>query len=108
MDDKAYQLAKDAMKAEDYKAAERAFRIVMDSVGEHHQQYDRRQHRQRFGGVPLGQEYPSPADGEIVGLSQMSGCRQITLAKQRQHLGSSNFRHPKHKVMLAYALLGLC
>ena len=40
MDDKACQLAKDAMKAEDYKAAERAFRIVMDSIGEHHDQYN--------------------------------------------------------------------
>ena len=40
MDDKACQLAKDAMKSEDYKAAERAFRIVMDSIGDHHEQYN--------------------------------------------------------------------
>lgn len=40
MDDKAYQLAKDAMKAEDYKAAERTFRVVMDSIGDHHELYN--------------------------------------------------------------------
>ena len=40
MDEKAYQLAKDAMQAEDYKAAERSFRMVMDSIGEHHEQHN--------------------------------------------------------------------
>ena len=40
MDDKAYQLAKDAMKAEDYKAAERAFRVVLDSIGDHDEKHN--------------------------------------------------------------------
>jgi tetratricopeptide (TPR) repeat protein len=34
MDAQAYQNAKDALKAEDYKAAERAFKIVLDSIDE--------------------------------------------------------------------------
>ena len=34
MDAQAYQNAKDALKAEDYKAAERAFKVVLDSIDE--------------------------------------------------------------------------
>ena len=40
MDTEAYQNAKDALKAEDYKAAERAFKIALESVGEHDEQYN--------------------------------------------------------------------
>jgi len=39
MDTQAYQNAKNALKAKDYKAAERAFKIALDSVGEHDEQY---------------------------------------------------------------------
>lgn len=39
MDTQAYQNARDALKAKDYKAAERAFKIAFDSVGEHDEQY---------------------------------------------------------------------
>lgn len=39
MDTQAYQNAKDALKAKDYKAAERAFKIALDAVGEHDEQY---------------------------------------------------------------------
>ena len=35
MDTQAYQIAKDALKAGDYKAAERAFKIALDSINEH-------------------------------------------------------------------------
>ena len=35
MDTQAYQNAKSALKAGDYKAAERAFKIVLDSTNEH-------------------------------------------------------------------------
>jgi len=35
MDKQAYKNAKDALKAGDYKAAERAFKIALDSVHEH-------------------------------------------------------------------------
>ena len=34
MDTQAYQDARDALKAKDYKAAERAFRIALDSISE--------------------------------------------------------------------------
>jgi len=40
MDTQAYQNAKDALKAKDYKAAERAFKIALDSIDEHHGQYN--------------------------------------------------------------------
>jgi hypothetical protein len=40
MDTQAYQNAKDALKAKDYKAAERAFKVTLDSVGEHDEQYN--------------------------------------------------------------------
>jgi hypothetical protein len=40
MDTEAYQNAKDALKAKDYKAAERAFKIALESVGEHDEQYN--------------------------------------------------------------------
>jgi hypothetical protein len=40
MDTQAYQNAKDALKAKDYKAAERAFKVVLDSVDEHHENYN--------------------------------------------------------------------
>jgi hypothetical protein len=40
MDKKAYLVAKDAMKSEDYKAALRSFRIVLDSIGEHDESYN--------------------------------------------------------------------
>lgn len=35
MDTQAYQIAKDALKAGDYMAAERAFKIALDSINEH-------------------------------------------------------------------------
>ena len=40
MDTQAYQNAKDALKAKDYKAAERAFKIALHSIDEHHGQYN--------------------------------------------------------------------
>ena len=40
MDTGAYQNAKDALRAKDYKAAERAFKIALDSVDEHDAQYN--------------------------------------------------------------------
>ncbi len=39
MDTQAYQNAKDALEAKDYKAAERAFKIALDSISEHHGQH---------------------------------------------------------------------
>src|SRR2546428_9326952 len=63
--------------------------------------------RQCCGWVSLSQVYPGLADGEVVRLRQMSGRRQMALAKQRQHLCGSNIRHPKHEVMLAHELFGL-
>src|SRR5207244_7113105 len=63
--------------------------------------------RQCCGWVSLSQVYPGLADGEVVGLREMSGRRQMALPKQRQHLCGSNLRHPKHEVMLAHELLGL-
>ena len=65
------------------------------------------QHRQCCGRVALGQVYPRLAEGEVVRLRQMSGRRQIALAKQRQHLCGSNLRHPMHEVMLARERFGL-
>ena len=35
MDTQAYQIAKDALKVGDYKAAERAFKVALDSINEH-------------------------------------------------------------------------
>jgi len=40
MDIEAYQNAKDALKAKDYKAAERAFKIALDSVDEHDEHFN--------------------------------------------------------------------
>ena len=40
MDTQAYQNAKDALKAKDYKAAERAFKLALDSVEEHDERYN--------------------------------------------------------------------
>ena len=40
MDTEAYQNAKDSLKAQDYKAAERSFKKVLDSIDEHHEQYN--------------------------------------------------------------------
>lgn len=40
MDTQVYQNAKDALKAKDYKAAERAFKITLDSMGESHTHYN--------------------------------------------------------------------
>ena len=40
MDTQAYQIAKDALKAGDYKAAERAFKIALDSTNEDDGQYN--------------------------------------------------------------------
>lgn len=40
MDTQAYQNAKDALLAKDYKAAERAFKIALDSIDEHHGLYN--------------------------------------------------------------------
>ena len=51
----------------------------------------RLQHRQRGGRVALGQVDPGLAEGEFVRLGQLRGCRQIALAKQRQHLRGGNF-----------------
>mgnify|MGYP001148833566 CR=1 FL=1 len=40
MDEKAYQDAKDALEAQDYKAAERAFKIALKSSDEHDEHYN--------------------------------------------------------------------
>ena len=40
MDSQAYQNAKDALKAQDYKAAERAFKITLDSIDEGDQHHN--------------------------------------------------------------------
>jgi len=40
MDTQAYHNAKDALKAEDYKAAERAFKLALESLDEHDEQYN--------------------------------------------------------------------
>ncbi len=40
MDTQACQNAKDALKAQDYKAAERAFKEVLDAIDEHNEQYN--------------------------------------------------------------------
>ena len=40
MDAQVYQNAKDALKAEDYKAAERAFKVVLDSIDESSEYYN--------------------------------------------------------------------
>lgn len=40
MDTQAYQDAKDALKVQDYKVAEHNFKIVLDSIDEHHEQYN--------------------------------------------------------------------
>ena len=40
MDTQAYQNAKDALKAQDYKAAERAFKITFDSIDESDEYYN--------------------------------------------------------------------
>ena len=44
---------------------------------------------------------PGLADGQFVLLSQMSGCCQMALAKQRQHLRGSNLRQAMYKALLA-------
>ncbi|MCK5396346.1 MAG: hypothetical protein KAJ32_10150 [Gammaproteobacteria bacterium] len=40
MDAQAYQNAKDALKAEDYKAAERAFKVALDSIDQSNEYYN--------------------------------------------------------------------
>ena len=40
MDTQAYQNARDALQAQDYKAAERAFKLVLDSIDDEHAQHD--------------------------------------------------------------------
>ncbi len=40
MDTQAYQNAKDALMAKDYKAAERDFKITLDSIDEHDEHYN--------------------------------------------------------------------
>jgi len=40
MDTQAYQNAKDLLKREDYKAAERSFKIAFDSIDEHDENYN--------------------------------------------------------------------
>ncbi len=40
MDAQAYQNAKDALKAEDYKAAQRAFKVALDSIDASHEYYN--------------------------------------------------------------------
>ena len=64
-------------------------------------------HRQCCGRVALGQVNPGLTDGEIVRLSQMSGCCQMALVKQDKHLCGSNIRHPKHEAMPAHERFGL-
>ena len=41
MDTQAHKTARDALQAKDYKAAERAFKLALESVDEHDEQYNR-------------------------------------------------------------------
>ena len=63
--------------------------------------------RQCCGGISLSQEYPGLADREIVWLRQMSGCRQIALAKQRQAPGRQQSQASRDEVLLTRGLIGL-
>src|SRR5438445_4506081 len=65
------------------------------------------QHRQCRGRVSLGQLYPGLAEMETVSLREMSGCRQIALVKQRQHLRGDNLRHPMDEVLLVHGPIRL-
>ena len=40
MDTQAYQNAKNSLKAQDYKAAERDFKKVLETIDEHNEQYN--------------------------------------------------------------------
>jgi len=40
METEAYQNAKNSLKAQDYKAAERAFKVALDSIDEHDEKYN--------------------------------------------------------------------
>src|SRR5947207_14977002 len=62
------------------------------------------QHRQSCGRVSLSQMYPGLTDRDVVCLRQMSGCRQVALPKQREHLDGSHLRYTIHKVLLARVL----
>jgi hypothetical protein len=66
----------------------------------------RPRHRQCCGRVSLGRVYPGLADGELVGLGQMSCCRKLVPVKQGKHLCGGDIRHPKHEVMLAHECFG--
>ncbi len=65
------------------------------------------QHRERSGGISLGEVHPGLAERKIVRLGQVRGRRQIALLQQRQHLGSSDLRHATNEAILAHRLLGL-
>ena len=65
------------------------------------------QHRERCGGIPLGQVNPGPGQGKIVRLGQVRGRRHVAQLQQRQHLGSSDLGHAMDEVVLAHGLLGL-
>src|SRR6516162_8331224 len=51
---------------------------------------------------------PGLAEGQVMLLRKVSGCCQVALAQQRQHLRGSYLRHTRHKVLLAHGLSGLC
>src|SRR6266581_554700 len=57
--------------------------------------------------ITLSRMYSSLTDGELVRLRQVSGCCQMALVQQRQHLGGRHFRDARHKVVLARGLSGL-
>jgi hypothetical protein len=51
--------------------------------------------------------YPGQTDGQIVLLSQISGCRQIALLKQNKHLHGRNIRYQMHEIMPLYKPVSL-
>ena len=65
------------------------------------------EHRQRRGGISLGEVDTGLADGEFVRLRKICRRRQLAMAQQRANLCGSNVRHPKHEVVLAEERFGL-
>ena len=55
------------------------------------------QHRERCGGISLGEVHPGLAEGKIVRLGHVRGRRHVALLQQRQHLGSSDLGHASTK-----------
>ena len=88
MDTQAYKNAKDALKAGDYRAAERAFKLMLESVGKHDEHYNNLQSYYGLTQVLNAEENGLLLCRDVASNEAFDGDVFLNLACAEWHIGN--------------------